>query len=227
MHHLFKALLVMKADVQVKASMSSSPTSREKRVSFADLVGLKLEFVKTITPCSSEDNLCGVVGVWKDSCCDMNGNLLRMRRMICLKPCFIVPSRTEDFIERVQSQNVCLENIACENFVVTGVIRVKNLAYAKEVTVRYTLDDWDTFRDVWADYMSSCLDGKSDKFSFRITVPIDFEVNRFMNFAVRYRVLGQEFWDNNNGENYHVQCAEVLTEQFKRGLVGEKNCQSC
>ena len=95
----------MKADVQVKASKSSSPTSREKRVSFADLVGLKLEFVKTITPCSSEDNLCGIVGVWKDSCCDMNGNLLRMRRMICLKPCFMVPSRTEDFIERVQSQN--------------------------------------------------------------------------------------------------------------------------
>lgn len=206
----------MKTDVQAKGSMPTSPNSRAKKVCFADFVGLKLEFVKAITPCSSEDNLCdlcGVVEAWKNPRYDINGNLLRKRRMRCLLPCFVAPSRMDGFVERVHGQNVCLENIACENFVVTGLIRVKNLSYAKEVTVRFTLDSWDSYRDVWGDYMSSCSDGKTDKFSFRITVPLDLEVNRHMQFAIRYRVSNQEFWDNNNRQNYHVQCVEVLPEQ--------------
>ena len=193
-----------------------SMTSRPKKVCFADMFGLKLEFVKTITPCSSEDNLCdlcGVVEVCKHHC-DINNNLLQMKQMKCLLPCFVAPSRIDGFVERVYSQNVCLENIACENFVVTGLIRVKNLCYLKKVTVRFTFDGWETYRDIWADYMSSCSDGKTDKFSFRITVPVDFEVNRHMQFAVHYQVLNQEFWDNNNGNNYHVKCVELLPEQF-------------
>ena len=206
----------MKADTQQKSCVLTSPTSRSKKVYFADLVGLKLEFVKTITPCSSEDNLCdlcGVVGAWK-SHCDINGNVVRMKKMKCLLPCFVAPSRIGGFMGRVHSQNVCLENIACENFVVTGLIRVTNVSYIKEVTVRFTIDDWETFRDVWADYMSSCADGKTDKFCFRITIPVDFEINRHMQFAIRYQVSNQVFWDNNDRKNYHVQCCEVLSEQF-------------
>ena len=99
--------------------------------------------------------------------------------------------------------------IACEKFVVSGLIRVTNLSYRKEVTVRFTLDGWETYRDIWADYMSSCSDGKADKFTYRITVPFDFEVNRHMEFAIRYRVLNREFWDNNDRKNYHVQCLEI------------------
>ena len=198
--------------MQPKSSVPTSPTSRAKKVCFADLVGLKLEFVKTITPCNSEDNLCdlcGVVGVWKNRC-DVNGNILPPRkRMKCLLPCFVAPSRVDGFMRRVHGQNVCLENIACENFVVTGLIRVTNLSFTKEVTVRFTLNDWKTYRDIWADYMSSCSDGKTDKFCFRITVPVDFEVNRQMQFAIRYQVSNQEFWDNNNRKNYNVQCLEV------------------
>lgn len=196
-----------------KGSGPTSPTSPAKKVCFADLVGLKLEFVKIITPCSSEDNLCSVVGARK-SHCDINGNLPR-RRVKCLFPCFVRPTElTDSFMNRVHNQNVCLENIACENFVVTGLIRVTNLSFIKEVTVRFTLNGWATYRDIWADYMSSCLDGKTDKFSFRVTVPHDFEVNRHMEFAIRYRVSGQEFWDNNDRKNYHIQCLEVSSEQF-------------
>ena len=117
-------------------------------------------------------------------------------------------------MKRVYSQNVCLENIACENFVVTGLIRVTNLSFIKEVTVRFTFNGWATYRDIWADYMSSCSDGKTDKFSFRVTVPHDFEKNQHMEFAIRYRVSDQEFWDNNDRKNYHIQCLEVFPEQL-------------
>ena len=203
----------MKPYGQVKNSGPKSLTSPTKKVCFADLVGLKLEFVKIITPCSSEENLCSVVDAWKNHC-DINGNLPK-KRIKCLFPSFDRPSElTDSFMKRVYSQNVCLENIACENFVVTGIIRVTNLAYVKEVTIRFTLNGWTTYRDIWADYMSSCSDGKTDKFCFRVTVPHDFEVNRRMEFAIRYRVSEQEFWDNNNRNNYHVQCLGVLAEQF-------------
>ena len=206
--------MTMERQASCEASEPDCPVSA-KKVSFADLVGLKLEFVKTITPCNSEDNLCqcAVVDPWKNHC-DTARNLPR-RSVKCLLPCFVHPSEsTGSFMKRVYRQNVCLENIVCKNFVVTGIIRVTNFSYSKEVTVRFTLNGWETCRDIWADYMSTCSDGKTDKFSFRITIPHDFEVNQYMEFAIRYRVLNQEFWDNNNRSNYHVQCLEVLSEQF-------------
>ena len=201
----------MKTETQENSSVATSPTSRTKKVRFADLVGLKLEFVKTITPCSSEDNLCdlcGVVGSLENHC-DKNNNLLWTKRIKCLLPCFVAPSRIDGFMERVRNQNVCLENIACKKFFVTGIIRVNSLSYYKKVTVRFTLDGWATYRDILADYMSACLDGKTDKFCFGIRVPTSFDVNEHVKFVVRYQVSNQEFWDNNNGENYHVQCVEV------------------
>lgn len=201
----------MKTDGQ--GSGLTRPTSATKKVCFADLVGLKLEFVKIITPSSSEDNLCSIVGATKNHY-DINGNLPR-RRVRGLFPCFVRPAlQTDSFMKRVYSQNVCLENIACENFVVTGLIRVTNLSFIKEVTVRFTFNSWATYRDIWADYMSSCSDDKTDKFSFRVTVPHDFEKNRHMEFAIRYRVSDQEFWDNNDRKNYHIQCLEVFPEQL-------------
>ncbi|KAL9957979.1 hypothetical protein ACROYT_G034939, partial [Oculina patagonica] len=183
----------MKKDGQTSSEDAGppSPASGAKKVSFADLVGLKLEFVKTITPCSSEDNLSGDVDPWKNHYAT-SGHLPR-RRVKCLMPCFVHPlESTDHFMKRVYSQNVCLENIVCKNFVVTGLIRVTNLSYSKEVTVRFTLDGWKTCQDIWADYMSTCSDGKTEKFSFRITVPHDFEVNQYIEFAIRYRVSNQE-----------------------------------
>lgn len=195
---------------QANSPEKTVPTSvAAKKVQFADLVGRPLEFVKNITPSSSEDNLCALVGAW-NSHCDINGNL-PPRRLKYLSPCFIQPSKAADsFMKRVYSQNVCLENIVCENFVVTGVIRVTNLCYSKEVTVRFTLDSWKTYQDIWTDYMSTCLDGKTDKFSFRITLPPDFKANRYIEFAVCYRVWNREFWDNNDKSNYRVRCLEVV-----------------
>ena len=202
----------MRTEAQQTSSMQDSATPGSKRVRFADLVGLKLEFVKTITPSNSEENLtalAGVVSALKRNHYGINGNVSLGPPKKRLMPGFVPPSKSNGFMKRVFDQNLCLETIACKDFVVTGIIRVTNLSYTKEVTVRYTLDDWDTYRDIWADYMSSCSGGNTNKFSFRISVPSDFELHRCMRFAIRYKVLNQEFWDNNNTKNYHVQCLEA------------------
>ena len=186
--------------------------SRVKRVLFADFVGLKLEFVRTITPSSSEDNLCTLDNaLWKTNCDDTKAPRKRVK---CLYPCFVQPPEsTDSFMKRVYGQNVCLEYIVCNNLVITGLIRVTNLSYMKEVTVRFTLNGWETYQDVWADFMSTCLDGRTETFSFRISIPHDFEVNRYMEFAIRYRASDNEFWDNNGRNNYQVRFSERLLLQ--------------
>ena len=179
----------------------------KKKVSFADTAGLTLESVKTI-PSYSKEDVVTINNTISDTDAGLHMHCLR-RRTKCLSPSFVEPCKTDLFHECVSKQNVCLESICCDDLVVTGVVRVTNLGYVKEVTIRFTLDDWASFRDVWADFLSASVDGKTEQFSFRITVPVDFEVDLKIEFAIRYRVAEQEFWDNNFGGNYHVQCLEI------------------
>jgi len=185
--------------------ISSASTSKiKKRVSFADAAGFTLEFVKTIPTHSGEDNV-----MW-----NINNNNSRSLpsprpRGKNLSPCFTEPCKTSSFFERVHSQNVCLESIVCDDFVVAGTIRVTNVGFVKEVTVRLTLDNWKSYRDIWADYFSSSMDGKTDKFWFRIAVPVDSPVDLDIKFAIRYCIGGREFWDNNLNRNYKIQFIET------------------
>ena len=80
---------------------------------------------------------------------------------------------------------------------IKGFIRVTNLAYEKDVTVRWSNDNWKTFQDTDATF-STTLNIENDLFEF--TLPFSEKIE----FAVRYRVGGNEVWDNNGGENYHV-----------------------
>ena len=202
----------MKMNRQFTDTGSTCTTYRVKKVYFADLVGLELEFVRTITPCSSEDNLCSLDDpAWQTDCDNSEPSTKRVK---CLYPCFVQPSEsTDSFMKRVYTQNVCLEYIVCNNLVITGLIRVTNLSYMKEVTVRFTLNGWETYRDIWADFMSTCSDGRTETFSFRISVPHDFEDNRHVAFAIRYRVSDKEYWDNNDRNNYQVRCVDRLVPQ--------------
>lgn len=194
---------------------NSTPTTTKKRVYFADAVGLTLEFVKTIPPnCSDDAIINGEWNINNNYCQNMTSPRVRSRVTgKCLSPHFTEPYKTSSFLERVYSQNVCLESISCDDLVVTGCIRVTNMDFMKEVTVRFTLDNWKTYRDVWADFLSSNVEGKTDKFRFRITVPVDFAVDLDqkleMKFAIRYCVGSQEFWDNNFNRNYRMQLTEI------------------
>lgn len=88
-----------------------------------------------------------------------------------------------------------------------GSIQVANLAFQKKVVVRYTLDDWNTAKEVEAQYQEPIAHSANtwDRFSFKIVLDANTNAaHESLYLAVKYNVNGREFWDNNNHKNYQV-----------------------
>ncbi|KAJ5168418.1 uncharacterized protein N7482_004012 [Penicillium canariense] len=90
-----------------------------------------------------------------------------------------------------------------------GSVAVANLAYHKQVTARFTLDNWRTVSEVGAvfchDVRRKHAHDGHDRFTFDIK--LDDQANlesKTMFVCIRYNVGSQEYWDNNNGMNYQV-----------------------
>lgn len=126
-----------------------------------------------------------------------------------LIPEFVEPFIKINFLDRVQSQNVCLENCRISiprtvsgTISVTCYIRLVNRAYEKQVYVRYTTNYWSTFTDVVASYIPQSSDRWSDQFMATFGVK-NLSAGQKVYVAVKYVTNGtEEFWDNNNGNNY-------------------------
>lgn len=90
----------------------------------------------------------------------------------------------------------------------TGVVRVANICYRKQVTVRYTTNNWVTFDDLTASYVLDSNDGATDRFSFSVNLPKCITVGGRLEFAIRYDAgdVILTFWDNNYGDNYCFEC---------------------
>ena len=109
-----------------------------------------------------------------------------------------------------------------------GSVLVRNLAYSKEVAVRFTLDEWQTTSEVsckhvvslpslpppfnapstYGDHAAASLTANAwDRFNFTIRLE-DFErklSEKTIHLVVRFTSPGTgEWWDNNSGRNYHV-----------------------
>lgn len=78
---------------------------------------------------------------------------------------------------------------------------VKNIGYAKKVTVRYTQDNWASYKDVDLSYYST-PDGKDFEY-WKCTLNLDENKMDDFQFCIRYEVNGQTYWDNNFGRNYN------------------------
>ncbi|KAG0249318.1 hypothetical protein BG011_009406 [Mortierella polycephala] len=92
-----------------------------------------------------------------------------------------------------------------------GKILVQNIAFHKRVSVRYTIDFWQTYSEVSAEFKESISGTSLDRFVF--TIPLDMEraqVEKTFCMAVCYQVVGREFWDSNNGMNYQIECKRVV-----------------
>lgn len=194
---------IMKEQQENNDSPLHSPSSLQaskRRVHFADYDGQDLVSVKMITPTNSEEDLSmnKVVDILNHSATPVH-----LKRFSC---CFTQPGSDEKFLSRVMERIVCLENIVFCGFAMTGTVRVKNIAFAKEVTARYTVDQWKSYRDVWADYVPKSSDGETDRFQFRVSIPQDVDVGAKLEFAIRYRTAGEEYWDNNFNRNYSAEC---------------------
>lgn len=108
------------------------------------------------------------------------------------------PGSEPGFYERVSREGVVLESIRDEPRMIRGVVRVSNISYHKEVTVRWSHDHWRSYHDTNAVF--SANDGHTDRFTFEL--PANGED---IEFAIRYKCDGSEYWDSNRGKNYVVE----------------------
>lgn len=97
-------------------------------------------------------------------------------------------------------------NMSSDSESILGRVTVRNLAFEKWVAVRFTFDEWQTTSEVTGRYEESLMGGTFDRFGFTIRLNglLSRIEGREMWFAVRYNVNGKEFWDNNDGKNYHA-----------------------
>ncbi|XP_068928622.1 protein phosphatase 1 regulatory subunit 3D [Petaurus breviceps papuanus] len=179
--------------------------SRQHRVRFADALGLELTQVKVFNV--GEDpsvplHVLSRLSINSDLCCSSQDLEFTIQ---CLVPDFPQPADGSDFSIRLQGQRVCLERVTSSDLGVSGTIRVFNVAFEKQVTVRYTYNCWRTQQEAGARWRSS--DGDSDVFTFCFPVPpYLLGLTSVVQFAIRYRVGGNEYWDNNGGQNYSLRC---------------------
>ncbi|XP_008524822.2 protein phosphatase 1 regulatory subunit 3D [Equus przewalskii] len=182
--------------------------SRQHRVRFADALGLELTQVKVFNAGDDPSvplHVLSRLAINSDLCCssqDLEFNLQ------CLVPDFPPPIEAADFGERVGRQLVCLERVTCSDLGISGTVRVRNVAFEKQVAVRYTFSSWRSAHEAVARWRGPAGDeGTEDVFSFGFPVPpFLLALGSRVHFALRYRVAGAEYWDNNNGRDYSLTC---------------------
>lgn len=132
-----------------------------------------------------------------------------------MKPVFPEqPGDKPGFVDRVRGQRVCLERVLCFEFGIVGIVQVLNLAFEKEVSVRFSFTAWKSSSETRGFWVSERPPGDRaptppdlDTFRFHLPVPpFLLQPGALLEFAVCYKVLGREFWDNNEGQNYKLAC---------------------
>ncbi|ROT38252.1 hypothetical protein SODALDRAFT_279291 [Sodiomyces alkalinus F11] len=110
-----------------------------------------------------------------------------------------------------------------------GSIAVANFAFQKSVTCRFTLDYWKTTSEVNADFAQAISEKGAphshDRFTFAIKLSDTAHLEtKTLYFCIRYNVIGQEFWDNNDHANFQVDFRKKpVPRSGKRGLPGATN----
>ncbi|KAL2752974.1 carbohydrate-binding module family 21 protein [Sodiomyces alcalophilus JCM 7366] len=107
-----------------------------------------------------------------------------------------------------------------------GSVAVANLAFQKSVTCRFTLDYWKTTSEVNADFTQEMRDKDAphthDRFTFAIKLSDTAHLEtKTLYLCIRYNVIGQEFWDNNDHANFQVDFRKTpVTRSSRRSLPG-------
>jgi len=121
---------------------------------------------------------------------------------------------------------VCVHGVQVSNAhkpVIEGLIRVKNIALEKRVTVKFTTTDWTTFSEVEASWLPPSASvfgaiiprGDVEFFKFEIDFGLGHGLQDNMTriaFCVKYEVAGSVFWDNAHGRNYDMELLASLVE---------------
>ncbi|XP_030650072.1 protein phosphatase 1 regulatory subunit 3E [Chanos chanos] len=193
---------------KLEIARSRSPSS-QKKVRFADSLGLELISIKHFDDTDMPEVPQRIIDKFKKGRALHFNNFDKLTaapsQSIFMEMLFTNPGALPNFLEKVKEVKVLLECVETDEFSLSGIVRVLNLAFEKNVFLRYTLNNWITFMDILASYVPHSTDGFTDKFSFKIITPTFLESGGTLQFAIKYCVGGEEFWDNNNGNNYKVR----------------------
>jgi len=123
---------------KLEISRSRSPTS-QKKVRFADSLGLELTSVKHFDdadmPRVPERILAKCA---KEGPLSISTKFPRpLNQSVCMELQFTNPGTLPDFEQKVREVKVMLETFEADEFSLSGVVRVLNLAFEKSVYLRY------------------------------------------------------------------------------------------
>lgn len=197
-----------------------------RKVSFADAFGLNLVSVKEFDNVEVTD---------AEACRSPAGEATLTLEEFHLTCLFAAPSTPEELDQRLQAQMIELESIELLPGTTTlrGTIRVVNLCYTKFVYARISLDRWNSYFDLLAEYVPGSSDRRTDSFTFKYTLvpPFEREGTR-VEFCLRYETSLRTFWANNKGMNYVLFCHQKgqTREYGLQGVedsAGYKSKRSC
>ncbi|VVC45297.1 Immunoglobulin-like fold,CBM21 (carbohydrate binding type-21) domain [Cinara cedri] len=202
-----------------------SPTRRKKKVVFADDRGLSLTQVRLMNEPSNQPPKLLTVQQYlnQQSAAPAMGAGVALNKHMADQLWHLRFSQPAsnylDFRNRLDTNNISLENVIVKwpDHRVVGTVKVRNLSYDKEVFVRYTEDRWVTHRDALCTYVQQNITAMNangscsvapapvqniyDTFSFCLQLPTSATA---MEFAVCYKNVEFECWDNNDNKNYCV-----------------------
>lgn len=200
-----------------------TPSTIARKVSFADALGFDLVSVKEFD-------------TWEVPTTLPNDELEEEAVPVeefCLTPLFILPTTQEELLQKVRAEQVCLESveflpgITC----MKGLIRVLNVSYEKLVYVRMSLDDWQTYYDILAEYVPNSCDGETDQFLFKISLVPPYQTDGAkVEFCIRYESSVGIFWANHHQHNYTLICHKMEKETVDNQLqeeVTDKYIKGC
>ncbi|XP_065171092.1 protein phosphatase 1 regulatory subunit 3B-like [Atheta coriaria] len=192
-----------------------SPTRLKKKVVFADDRGMSLTQVRVMTEPSN------VPPVWSFRFLSQVTKGIQAEPLAHEEPWELTFSQpASDYVafrKRLDADKVTLENVIVKESeeLVVGTVKVCNIAFEKEVSLRTTDDDWKTHKDIQCTYMpgmaSSSAYALYDTFSFKFPLPTD---SRRLEFCVLYTCNNQEYWDNNFGGNYKIVKNKVTSRHL-------------
>uniref|UniRef100_A0A8W8K7V5 Uncharacterized protein n=1 Tax=Magallana gigas TaxID=29159 RepID=A0A8W8K7V5_MAGGI len=117
------------SSLKAKKTPPGTP-SRKKMVRFADALGLDLEDVRHVLNAENPPKIPA------SAMADLKVGIESDRKELgkrFLTPCFQQPGASENFLQRVIAQKVCLENAIITDLTITGVVRVANIGFHKIV----------------------------------------------------------------------------------------------
>lgn len=200
------------SSLKAKKTPPGTP-SRKKMVRFADALGLDLEDVRHVLNADNPPKI--PASAMADLKVGIESETRELGKRF-LTACFQQPGASENFLQRVLAQKICLENAIITDLTITGVVRVANVGFHKTVRVRYTTNNWISYHDIMASYVQNSCDGPTDRFSFSICAPADFGVGSKLEFAISYSVGDLVYWDSNDGKNYVFECFAKTTPTVTR-----------